>query len=269
MLDSTKSNPNCSFTQDVVSYLYDEMSGGEKLKFEQHLRGCLRCGEELGAFSTVSNSIQNWRDIEFSGAPTPEISRSLYDPTNTLVEVDQNNGGSWLSNLRQLFDLSPAWLKTAAAFGTLAIIIGLGWFMFGETIKQNNEIAKTPEQNSNPIAQKESIALNETEQVSDNEVNKPEIAELKEGTPIEGSTEADISPNEPVRRSPEKTIRNDRRSSRSKGRTNNNSQTAAKKTKRDDVAAPVFKKAPRLTDEVAIDDSDELRLSDIFSEIGS
>ncbi len=269
MLDSRKSDPNCSFAENVVSYLYDEMPRGEKLEFEQHLHGCLSCGEELGAFSVVSNSIQTWRDAEFAGAQAPQISRSLYELESGNVDVEQNEGVSWLTNLRRLFDLSPVMLKSAAAFGTIAILIGMGWIMFGGVDNASVETAKTPEQTSNPVIEKENVAVSENERAANDEANVAQIDDSIESTQNEGSMDVVGTPNNAESTATERIAQSKQRSSTSKNRVSNNSERKTPDKKQNSDASPVFKEVPRLTNEVAVDDSEDLRLSDIFSEIGS
>lgn len=80
----------CGFENEIVSYIYDEMSGAERLEFEGHLSGCSGCTDEFAAISDARFSLFEWQKEEFADLPTPEItipyvrSRKLAEPTESI-----------------------------------------------------------------------------------------------------------------------------------------------------------------------------------------
>jgi hypothetical protein len=100
-------SPSCERASDLIAFLYDEASESESRDFKLHLQECSSCRDELASFGLVRESITAWRDEALSGfvsAPLPA----------------KATGKSALAALRQFFDLSPLWLKTATGFAILA-----------------------------------------------------------------------------------------------------------------------------------------------------
>ncbi len=124
MLNGHHKNSDCGFSEQLVSYLYNEINGAEKLNFETHLRSCAICTDEFATFSGVQYSINDWKLQDFSTLETPvfEISPKIsrFVKTQELSE----NKGSWLPGLRRLFSLSPrSWSLAAASFAILTVCV--------------------------------------------------------------------------------------------------------------------------------------------------
>ncbi|MEZ5347033.1 MAG: zf-HC2 domain-containing protein [Pyrinomonadaceae bacterium] len=270
MLDSRKSNPNCGFTEDLVSYLYNELPETELTAFVRHLDDCANCGDELAAFSSVSASIQNWRDTEFAGAATPEISRSLFGKQNNAADFIENGDRSWIESLRTMFGSSPAFFKTAAAFGSIALFAGIAWFAFGGSTGGRNDVAVTRIQSSDQRSGSEKVVVDETELASKDKTDSADISDPGSKIPVSES-ESETAAAEPsiVSSGGKRASRNSARRSSVPVRVKSTSKKPSSMPRSNKEAAPVFNEAPRLTNEMAIDESEELRLSDIFSEIGS
>jgi hypothetical protein len=100
----------CEHTEELVSFLYGELEEKAQRAFQQHVRGCASCERELTLFGQVRNSITEWRDL-------------------TLGAIEPNNGvvvparPSALAALRNFFNLSPLWLKGAAAFASVLFCV--------------------------------------------------------------------------------------------------------------------------------------------------
>lgn len=90
-----------------MAFLYREMNESERGAFELHLRDCANCREELASFGVVRESIVAWRDEALSGF------------VSTPLPVKK----SALAALRQFFDLSPLWLKTATGFAVVVFCV--------------------------------------------------------------------------------------------------------------------------------------------------
>ncbi len=261
MLDSKKSDGSCSFSEEVVSYLYNEMKADEKKTFEDHLKVCEACPNELSTLTAVSESIQGWRDYEFADFSVPEITIPYRRAAGSSDQTDPGGvSASWIGNLRRMFDLSSSFLKPAAALGGLAIIIGIGWILINglnggddkaiekAADRPNKVVIKTDVEQ--PLTDDTELVGNENPEPFDPGKDQPETAE----TAVVKNGPSDLQRAQKVRRP--------RVSKR----------IVVKKTpiKQPSVAEPLnFEEIPTLT--VAIQDSeyDELRLSDLFSEIGN
>jgi hypothetical protein len=104
--------PSCGRGNDLVAFLYGELSDSEKRSFESHMHECSLCQVQTGEFRSIRESVASWRD-ESLGCATisvPETSRPINQPKHSA-----------LAALRAFFDLSPLWMK--GAVGLVAI-----WF---------------------------------------------------------------------------------------------------------------------------------------------
>lgn len=106
-------NSNCNQSEQLISFLYREIDGAEKSKFEFHLQNCPTCAEELSGFSAVRTSVLEWRSEEFEKLLTPAIEI----PQKT---VDFKNSNSWLKSIKGFFALNPVGFSAAAAAILLA-----------------------------------------------------------------------------------------------------------------------------------------------------
>lgn len=117
MLEDTQ-NSTCEFAEELVSYLYDEMSHSEKLHFEKHLKNCFACQDEFAGFSLARTSILEWRNEEFLPLENPAIEIPYPLQVKSVSR-------SWFAAVRELFTLSPAWMTASTAFAALAICVVL------------------------------------------------------------------------------------------------------------------------------------------------
>ncbi len=160
MLDNPK-NSNCDFTEQLVSYLYDELLGHEKTIFENHLNSCLVCKDELSGFSLTRSAISEWHQEEFSALENPVIEI----PYKTESRA---NSVSWLDSIRGFLGFSPVWATA------LVLVIGIGLILtvIFSLPKTNNDIlARNDAANTNlqmPVKdQDEFIASKENVSVTD------------------------------------------------------------------------------------------------------
>lgn len=119
-MNDMANSPACERTSDLMAFLYNEMNEGETREFELHLRACSNCREEAASFGLVRESIVAWRDEALAGF------------VSTPVPVRK----SAIAALRQFFDLSPLWLKGAAAFAVLTFCLPAG-LLFVNFNKEN------------------------------------------------------------------------------------------------------------------------------------
>jgi hypothetical protein len=123
-------SPTCERGSDLIAFIYNEAGEREAQDFQLHLRDCSSCREEAAAFGVVRESIVTWRDEALAGfVSTP---------------VATTNRKSALAALRQFFDLSPLWLKGAAAFAVLLFCVLLGFVLFRSREQQVVITAQKP-----------------------------------------------------------------------------------------------------------------------------
>jgi Putative zinc-finger len=106
-MNEITNSPVCERAEDLMAFLYREMSDGETRAFELHLRDCVNCRDELASFGIVRESIVAWRDGALSGF------------VSTPVPAKK----SALAALRQFFDLSPLWLKAATGIAVVTFCV--------------------------------------------------------------------------------------------------------------------------------------------------
>lgn len=277
MLDSRKTNSNCGLAETIVSYVYDEMAGPEKHDFERHLSSCLDCENELAAFSSVSSSVKEWRDAEFAVLETPEISIPYKTQDTAVMAADASDSNpSWLENMRGL--ISSFGMKTVAGFASLAVVLGLGWFLVN-SFSSEQDIAKEPGNKViEPIGGKENLSPAKPDpgdvvEENESEINSPNvIPEVSPELAADNASPTDARKTAPTKatyRAPAALNRNistRRNSNKNRSRAKKPNPSVKEKTN-PVIQAPI----DRLTEEFAIDEKkeDELRLSDLFDEVGS
>jgi len=122
----------CSFSTEVVSYLYDEMKAVEKNRFEDHIADCTACIEELAFLSFARLEVYEWQRDVFAHLATPKIA---------IPFENVNSIGRWehIKTGFQKFGLPPQW-TAAGAFVLIAIFMGLAYFL-SNSVTKNDELA--------------------------------------------------------------------------------------------------------------------------------
>jgi len=93
---------------DLVSYLYDDLSGPARAAFEQHLRACVDCRDELTAMRGVRADLLTW------SPPEPDFAFRLVSEPRTAdaARVLRPNVPSW-----------RGWFTPAAGFAAAAVLV--------------------------------------------------------------------------------------------------------------------------------------------------
>ncbi len=258
MFDNRKNNPTCDFGEEVVSYLYEDFSDADKKTFEDHLVNCTNCADELAALGFVSSSIQDWKQLEFNGLESPNIK----------IEFEKKTG--WLDKFNKF--LSPLILKTATGFAAVAILFGLGWFVFNSL--QNNQTLETADKNKKEdIFEKDKEIKNKNlppEKVTD--INKSNVNLTETNQITDNSNEKSL---QKIQVKGKNKSTNIERKSNSNITAQNKNRLDNKKIKQNSADSKPQKtftveQKPSLT-EFAVEDGgdDNIRLSDIFDEVGS
>lgn len=131
MLNHNNHNSSCNYAEQLVSFIYGEISDSEKNVFEAHLQNCSICADEAASFGFVRSSIQEWRAEDFAKLATPAIEINSLQKTSTF-------SGGWLKSIRAF--LSPSTIGMATGFAAVLIVAGLFWFL-GNFRSDNSEIA--------------------------------------------------------------------------------------------------------------------------------
>jgi hypothetical protein len=108
----------CDRADDLIAFLYHELSDKDARNFERHLHDCVRCENELAGFGEVRQSIVSWRDEALGAAWS---AAAMND--RRLAAPITNARPSALAAIREFFNLSPLWMKGAAAFASLLFCV--------------------------------------------------------------------------------------------------------------------------------------------------
>ena len=110
--------PACHRAEDLVTYLYGEASEADALDFRNHLKQCDACRSEFAVFNQVHDSILLWRNEALGTSFTPAAV-----PSEATQVVRGERKLSALQALREFFNVSPLWLRGAAAFAALVLCV--------------------------------------------------------------------------------------------------------------------------------------------------
>jgi len=101
--------PNCNMHETLVSYLYNEATPDESRQFETHLAGCSACKVELNSFERVRGMLQQWQIDDL--------------PVVRVVAERPSGERSMLGVLKELFTLTPVWVKALGAVAVAMLIL--------------------------------------------------------------------------------------------------------------------------------------------------
>jgi len=164
--------PSCGRENELVSFLYGELSDSENRSFESHVRACRLCQVQTSEFRSIRESVAAWRDESLGRAVS-------LDETSRL---GNQRKGSALAALRAFFDLSPLWMKGAVGFAAILFCI----FTVLTVARLRNAPAVTATNaNSQGYSQQDLNAL--VEQRVQNELARRKFAEGRPPAASEGS----------------------------------------------------------------------------------
>jgi hypothetical protein len=130
MLNQNNHNSSCNYAEQLVSFVYGEITVDEKNVFEVHLQNCSICADEAASFGFVRSSIQEWRAEDFAKLSIPAIEINSLQKNSPALN-------SWLETIRAYF--SPSRIGLATGFAAILIFGGLFWFFTG--IANNSNVA--------------------------------------------------------------------------------------------------------------------------------
>ncbi len=106
--------PNCGRENDLVAFLYGELSDVEKKSFEGHMHSCHLCQAQTSEFRSIRESVASWRDESLGRAQVASAA-----PARVMNEQKT----SALAAMRAFFDLSPLWMKGAIGFTAILFCV--------------------------------------------------------------------------------------------------------------------------------------------------
>jgi hypothetical protein len=116
-MENRLEDPICERGNDLIAFLYGEVDEHEARDFERHLRNCVECKFELGAFKQIRESVGAWRQ-EALGAATASVSAS-----KAVDRASHLGKPSAIASIREFFGLSPLWMKGSIAFASVLFCV--------------------------------------------------------------------------------------------------------------------------------------------------
>ena len=255
MLNNNIQNRECTFAEQLVAYLYDEIGVAEKPAFEAHLLDCENCADEFREFSNINFSLSEWRKADFETLSFP-----VFVMPQTFKAKSEKV--SPLAAIRAYLTFSP--IFTAATLTALLICAGLLLFATSfssekDVAERKNEAVQNKQEKipyKNPINEKQTVVTDE------NVVAVEKIA----ANPANNVVKSAPSPNIRLKNEAAKIGKSDRISVHEMA-SNKTGKSGAPDTGKDaPVKTPVKNEVPSLT--IEDDEDNSLRLSDVLDEVG-
>jgi len=100
----------CRREEDLMGFLYGELSDAESKSFRSHMKDCVSCNSELKAFGDIRQSVISWRNESLNSFSTSNVNVPLRDR-------------SAVAAIREFFALSPVWMKATVGFASVLFCI--------------------------------------------------------------------------------------------------------------------------------------------------
>ena len=122
----------CERSEDLISFLYQELDERQVGNFKQHLADCASCSRELNSFGEIRNGVVAWRDQSLGIINhRPSLAFSFAEEPSALAAI------------RQFFALSPLWLKGSVAFASLLLFAAVTFLVVSLKGKPAAPLAST------------------------------------------------------------------------------------------------------------------------------
>ena len=242
MLDRNH-NSNGNHDGDLISYIYGEMNEQARNAFESHLERCDECALELGAMSDARLGVAEWRRNDFDHLATPEILVPQAEKVRVAVMTREKIG--FFAGLAELIGSVSVFTKAGVGLATAALLVASIYFSL-PALHSGNEVA-----NEKPKAETQAqpeAGLSNLSQPQKTEISKDtDVKRVEEPSKI---TKHNVVPSKPVISSRQVAVR-------------------VAKDKNLNRLGPEQAKAALRLNSFDEDEDQTLRLSDLFSQVGS
>lgn len=150
MNDEKRKVNDCGFADDLLSYLYEEMSRSEASKFENHLPQCENCTFELSDFSIARSGIRDWKSDTFDRLQTPAVVIG-YRASEKIIASEPKPSRSWFAGLVEMFSFQSAIGVSAVAVLMVAAVAGFILLKSNATAGIDNTEVAAIETDSTPL----------------------------------------------------------------------------------------------------------------------
>jgi hypothetical protein len=150
--------PSCSFSDDLLSYLYEEISPAQSRSFETHLESCATCRSEFSEFTSVRDAVGLWRDEILVVAPSMRLTAAL--PAQR-VPMELASKRSAVAAFREFFSLSPLWLRYATAFAAFAIFALFAFSVWKVSNPERVIVREVAKSAPSPVEEKQATLVKE------------------------------------------------------------------------------------------------------------
>jgi anti-sigma factor RsiW len=106
--------PTCEYSNELISFVYSELTDKESQQFKLHLNSCRQCSAELDSFGEMRDAIGAWKYQSL--APVLSTDQEAHDLRSARKK-------SAAAALREFFDLSPLWMKGAVGLATVLFCV--------------------------------------------------------------------------------------------------------------------------------------------------
>jgi anti-sigma factor RsiW len=106
--------PTCEYSNELISFVYSELTDKESQQFKLHLNSCRQCSAELDSFGEMRDAIGAWKYQSL--APVLSTDQEAHDLRPARKK-------SAAAALREFFDLSPLWMKGAVGLATVLFCV--------------------------------------------------------------------------------------------------------------------------------------------------
>jgi anti-sigma factor RsiW len=116
----------CEYSNDLISFVYSELSDKESQEFKLHLNTCQQCSAELDTFGEMREAIGAWKYQSLAGV-------SVLDES---PDVQRATKKSAVGAIRAFFDLSPLWMKGAVGVASVlfCVLVVLATLNFNQRV---------------------------------------------------------------------------------------------------------------------------------------
>ena len=147
---------SCAHGEEMLAYLYDELSPDGRERFETHMESCFECIDEFAELAFSRYSVFEWKSLEFAPLPTPKF----------VVPVERKPAtASWFDGIRAAFAWNGWAVAGGAAAVTLFAVIGIAlWNVQPDTtIAVSEPVRSLPAVDSAEPSNRRSVEIAETE----------------------------------------------------------------------------------------------------------